>query len=305
MKHILSVIMLSWLTVTAWAQDCVIPLGIYVKGDKLPEASVEVLRNKLGQAITVNGVEGGRFSQFAVVAQVSEIQEEVIEGVRPQYLKVITLNLSVCNAETGDKFSSKSLRLKGAGTAADRAFNSAFAKLQDESAIASLLESAKSKIIAYYDSQINNILAQCKSYCVKQQYEEALCLLAAVPTCCQSYAKVQQELATTYQQYVDYDCAQKIQRARAIWAASQTREAALMAGAYLSAINPSSTCVEDAVVLMAQIQSRMGEGWELEKELVRGTVSLEAARIEAARAIGVAYGQNQKAQTYNDHWIVR
>ena len=305
MRHLLSVIMLSWFAVTAWAQECEIPLGVYVDGSNLPEASAEALHAKLSQAITVDGVEAGRFSQFALVAQIDEVQEEVIPGVRQQYLKVISLNLSVCNAETGDKFATKSLTLKGAGTSADRAFNAAFSKLQEEDAIASLVGSAKDKIIAYYNAQIGNILSRSKSCCMKKQYEEALCLLAAVPTCCQDYGSVQKELAAVFQQYVDYDCSEKVLRARAIWAASQTRDSAIMAGAYLSAVSPAASCVDEVVVLMAQIQDRMGDDWQLEKELVRGSLSLEAARIEAARAIGVAYGQNQKAQTYNEHLIVR
>ena len=39
--------------------------------------------------------------------------------------------------------------------------------------------------------------------------------------------------------------------------------------------------------------------------MARSEVDLKKLEIEAIRAIGVAFGENQKAKTYNDHWIVR
>ena len=45
--------------------------------------------------------------------------------------------------------------------------------------------------------------------------------------------------------------------------------------------------------------------YELNKEMARSEVDLKKLEIEAIRAIGVAFGENQKAKTYNDHWIVR
>lgn len=305
MKHLLTVMLLSWLSLTAWAQECMIPLGVYVASRNLPEASAEVLQHRLTRVVTANGIEGRLYSRFALVADVSEVQEEVIPGVRSQYLKVISLDLSVRSAESDEKFGVTSIRLKGAGTTAERAFNAAFAQLDTNNQIAGFLEKAKGSIVAYYNSQLDHILARCNTYCAKDQYEEALCLLSSVPSCCGNYARVQGQLEATYQKYVEYDCAEKILRARAIWAASQTKEAALAAGAYLSAVSPSAACSAEAVQLMSQIQNRMGDEWELEKELLRGGMALESERIQAARAIGVAYGEHQKAQTYNDHWIIR
>lgn len=298
--------MMLAMAASSWAQECVIPMGVYISSNKLPDSSAKVLENHLTQAIVSDGVASNAFSLFSVVASVSEIQEEIISGVRPQYVKIISLDLSIGNVKTGEKFDAISIELRGAGATKERAYNSCFSQLQNrKSDVTRLLKTTRQKIIAYYDSQLQNIVAQSKSYCTQKQFEDALCLLASVPTCCNQYGLVANELEGVFQQYVNYDCAEKVLRARAIWAASQTTEAALMAGAYLSAISPSASCNGEAVALLAQIQSRMGEKWDLTKELLRGNMALESERIAAGRAIGVAYGNNQKANTYNDHWIVR
>ena len=108
-----------------------------------------------------------------------------------------------------------------------------------------------------------------------------------------------------YQQYVDYDCAVKVNKARAVWSASQDRSGAVLAGAYLVSIDPASSCWDEALSLAEAIRLRIGDDWEFSKELMRGSVMLEKARIEAIRAIGVAYGENQKALTVRENWLVR
>lgn len=108
-----------------------------------------------------------------------------------------------------------------------------------------------------------------------------------------------------YQEYVDYDCAVKVNKARAIWNASQDKDGAALAGAYLASIDPASSCWDEALALAEQIRMRIGDDWEFAKELQRDAVALEKARIEAIRAIGIAYGQNQKALTVRENWLVR
>ena len=108
-----------------------------------------------------------------------------------------------------------------------------------------------------------------------------------------------------YQQYIDYDCATKVNKARSIWNAGQDSKSAAIAGAYLASIDPTSSCWEDALALAESIRMRIGDDWEFSKELMRDSVILEKSKIEAIRAIGVAFGQNQKAQTIRENWFIR
>lgn len=83
------------------------------------------------------------------------------------------------------------------------------------------------------------------------------------------------------------------------------KEGAALAGAYLASIDPSSSYRDEALALAEQIRKRIGDDWEFAKEQQRDAVALEKARIEAIRAIGVAYGENQKALTVRENWMIR
>ena len=100
-------------------------------------------------------------------------------------------------------------------------------------------------------------------------------------------------LSDTFIAFLDFDSTVKLTKARNIWNASQDKEGALLAGAYLSAILPSSSAYQDALKLEKAIRERIGEEWEFYKELQRSSTELDKERIEAARAIGIAYAKNQ------------
>ena len=167
------------------------------------------------------------------------------------------------------------------------------------------LKETTQKINEYYETQLPSILALAKTYCTKNEFEEALCILSSVPPCCSKYDDVQDLMRIVWANYVEYDCAVKVNKARTIWMANQTVEGANLAGVYLAAISPDADCMGDAKALEEQIRARIGDEWEFAKEMARSEVDLKKLEIEAIRAIGVAFGENQKAKTYNDHWIVR
>lgn len=289
--------------------DCAIPLMVYVpkQPSMLPLSAQASLTTKIRQLVTQSGLESGAgFSTFCIVANITEESKNVISGLRPLVTLTINLNLFVGNNYTSDKYSSAVVTLSGAGQTEAKAYMSAFSGINfTNTALQTFIKDAKKKILAYYETQIPNIIKQANSFALRREYEEALCLLASVPICSSKYGDVEKCMLSVFQDYVDYDCAQKVAKARAVWDAGQNKESASVAGAYLTAIDPSSTCWSDAIALSNSIRSRIGDDWEFSKELQRDAVKLEKTRIDAVRAIGVAYGNNQKANTISEHWIVR
>lgn len=289
--------------------DCIIPMMVLVpqQVESLAPMAQSKLESRLRQIVTQNGMDGGaQFANFCVVANLTEGSKEVTSGLRPLVTLTCELELYVGNNYTGDKFASTSITLNGAGANDSKAYTTAFGSISTNNIqIQKFLKDAKRKLNEYYETQIPNILRQAKGFSIRREYEEALCLLTSVPTCCSRYAEVEQCMLEIYQQYVDYDCAVKVNKARAIWNASQDKEGAILAGAYLASIDPASSCWADALALAETIRTRIGDEWEFSKELMRDSVMLEKAKIEAIRAIGVAYGQNQKALTVRENWFVR
>ncbi len=259
------------------------------------------------QLVTQNGMDGGvKFSNFGIVANITENSKDILSGLRPLVTLSLNLELFVGNNFTGEKFSSISIPLSGSGRTEQKAYTTALAKINPANKeLVSFLASAKKKVVAYYESQLPNVIRQAESYSLKREYEEALCLLSSVPVCCSGYEDVEKTMLAIWQEYVNYDCALKLAKARSVWNAGQDKASAELAGAYLATIDPASSCYGDVIALADDIYKRIGDDWEFYKELKRGDVALEQARIEAMRAIGVAYGENQKAKTISEHWIVR
>lgn len=289
--------------------ECIIPLMVYVpeQAEELPLTAQSTLESKLRQMVTQNGMEGGsRFSNFCLVANTTEGSKEILSGLRPTVALTIDLELYVGNNYTGEKFASTFVTLNGAGRNEAKAYSSAFGSVTSNNVkIQQFLKDAKRKVANYYETQISNILSQAKNYALKNEYEEALCLLSSVPTCCNRYGEVERCMKDVFQSFVNYDCAVKVNKARAIWNATQNKEGAALAGAYIAAIDPSSSCWNEALALSEKIRERIGDDWEFAKELQRDAVDLEKARIEAMRAIGIAFGENQKAVTVRENWMVR
>ena len=290
-------------------QDCVFPMMVLVPNqvDSLSPMAKNKLESRLRQIVTQNNMEGGaQFSNFSIVANVVEGSKEVISGSRPLVTLTAELELFVGNNYTGEKFASTSIPLSGAGNNPARAYASAFAGISPTNVqLKQFVQDARAKVNEYYNTQLANILQQAKTYALRHEFEEALCLLSSVPTCSNNYDQVEACMQEVLDQYLLVDCAVKLNKARAIWNATQNREGAALAGAYLVTIDPLSGCWDEVVELAEQIRLRIGDDWEFSKELQREAVNIEKARIEAMRAIGIAFGENQKAKTFNDHWIVR
>ncbi|MBQ7942058.1 MAG: hypothetical protein IJ328_06600 [Muribaculaceae bacterium] len=290
-------------------QECSIPMMVLLS-EQEGDMSAKVcssLESKLRAMVTKNGMEGGaKFSSFSLVVSISENSREIITGMKPMVAVSLDVELFVGNNYTGDKFTSKIITLSGAGKNDERAYTSAFNSLsKDKTDIENFLKETKSKIELYYDTQAQNIVKQAKAYSLKHEYEEAFCLLSSVPACSKDYNLVEKCMYEIFQEYVDYDCAVKIAKAKSVWNASQDKEGALLAGAYLSSIDPASSCWSDVMDLAESIRARIGDEWNFSKEIQRETIKQQNLKIETIKAIGIAYGENQKATTINEHWLVR
>ncbi|MCM1107683.1 MAG: hypothetical protein NC388_01375 [Clostridium sp.] len=312
MKNIAILLMgclMSGAHMRAQTNDCVVPMMILVpeQAEALPNTAQSMLEGRLRQMLLQYGMEGGAgFSNFSIVAHTFESSKELLSGTRPLVTLTIELQLFVGNNYTGEKFASSTLRLTGAGRNEAKAYIAAFSGIRSDNAqLQAFLNDVRRKVNEYYATQVPAILQRAKSYAVRHNFEEALCLLASVPTCCNRYDEVEQYMTVVFQDYINFDCADKVSKARAVWNATQDKEGALLAGAYLTAIDPSSSCWEEALALAETIRQRIGDDWEFSKELQREVVGLEMSRIRAMRDIGVAFGENQKAKTVHENWIVR
>lgn len=309
MKRFLLISLLSCLLGgMACAQDCDIHLmAIEANPDgEMPEAAGEYLFNRLCTAITGDGISAtGQYAQFFIAAKALPLYEQAVTGAPVKTALTLSLNLYIGDYWGEKVFDRMSLEIRGVGESRERAYLNAFRSLnKNNQQVANFLEKGKQRIIAYYDAEYNNIIREAQRESALRNYERALFLLGAVPVCCNGYDAVADELVKTYHEYIDYNCDRLLMQARNAWAVQPDQRGAAEAARILNQLEPDAACYGDAMDLYREIKDKMKDDWNFEmREKYKDSIELRKQTIEAARAVGVAFGEGQQPQTTNLMWM--
>lgn len=309
MKRFLLISLLSCLLGgMACAQDCDIHLmAIEANPDgEMPEAAGEYLFNRLCTAITGDGISAtGQYAQFFIAAKALPLYEQAVTGAPVKTALTLSLNLYIGDYWGEKVFDRMSLEIRGVGESRERAYLNAFRSLnKNNQQVANFLKKGKQRIIAYYDAEYNNIIREAQRESALRNYERALFLLGAVPVCCNGYNAVADELVKTYHEYIDYNCDRLLMQARNAWAVHPDQRGAAEAARILNQLEPDAACYGDAMDLYREIKDKMKDDWNFEmREKYKDSIELRKQTIEAARAVGVAFGEGQQPQTTNLMWM--
>lgn len=309
MKRFLLISLLSYLLGgMACAQDCDIHLmAIEANPDgEMPEAAGEYLFNRLCTAVTGDGISAtGQYAQFFIAAKALPLYEQAVTGAPVKTALTLSLNLYIGDYWGEKVFDRMSLEIRGVGESRERAYLNAFRSLnKNNQQVANFLEKGKQRIIAYYDAEYNNIIREAQRESALRNYERALFLLGAVPVCCNGYDAVADELVKTYHEYIDYNCDRLLMQARNAWAVHPDQRGAAEAARILNQLEPDAACYGDAMDLYREIKDKMKDDWNFEmREKYKDSIELRKQTIEAARAVGVAFGEGQQPQTTNLMWM--
>lgn len=290
------------------AQDCEIHLtvGRMAQVEQLPVRVEEVLSTRLSSAVASQGViANSNFTSFFVAGKVNTLYKETLPG--PPITTAVTAELTLYMGDAiGQKiFSTLSMEIKGAGTNLSKAYINALRNVNAKNVnIQEFVREGKEKVIAYFNSNYKQILAKAQQSASMNDYDAALYYTTSIPECCTGYAEASRLVEDYYKKYVNYNCQLIIQRARAEWAQSPDAEGASRAFAWLVNIEPGSSCEADAKALTNEIKSKVTSDWNFEnREKYKDSVEIKKKVIEAARAVGVAFGNGQQPVTTNLNWI--
>lgn len=268
---------------------------IYSNNTLIPEEAQNLIIAKLGSLLLANGVINGVNSPLIITPKVNEL-DKIIDGAPTMYIVSLEINFYIGNQEDGKLFATKTITKKGAGKSMTQAYIDVFKQIKsNDSDLVALINDAKPKIINYYEQQCSTIIATANSLASRNQYDEALYRLVAVPVACKScYAKVVSISNTIYTKKIDYDCKTKLLQATNLWNANQHYDGAIQAGEILTTISPESKCFPNVIQLTKTIQKRVYEVDKREWDFVYDKeIGLEKDRIQAVKEIGKAYGEGQ------------
>lgn len=276
------------------------------QGKAMPGNAAELLENKLCAAISNEDVHTNMdYAHFFVAAKVNILSQEVLPGPPENTAVMLAITLQVGDLIGEKIFASQTLELKGVGNSEERAFTNAFRYLKaDNPKIKTLVLEGKAKIIDYFNRNFQNIVNKAQQFAAMKKYEEALYYIAAVPECCNRYPEASQLTLTLYKKYIDENCRILVNEARSIWMRSPDVDGANEIATILTQIDPDAACYGEAMALYKEVKAKIKDDWNFEmRQKYNDAIGIVKSKIEAARAIGVAYGNGQKEQTTNIMWL--
>lgn len=286
-----------------------IPLTVVAaKQQHLPETVVGYLNDKLMQVISRNGLGTADYnSRFAITASVVPVTKDIIQGPPKQIAESLDLTFYIVDNVDHKIFSSVTAAVKAVEASEEKVLIKAIRSVDAGSQkISAFVNMGRDRIIAYYDSQCDNIIAKAEAMASRHQYEAALFELYMVPECCPSaFAKCSNVAEKIYSSYVDYWGEVCLAKAKALWTAEQNAEGARKAGEYLCQILPESRSYSKAEKLYQEMANKVKADIDFEMRKYDDSVDVEKARINAWKEVGIAYGKGQQPVDTNITWLLK
>ncbi len=308
MKKIFSICVAALMSAVMFAAETeFLPISVYASdnSENFPEGAKAMMENKLTQLLTRNGIAGLDYlGQFVLTVTTTPLDKDIIAGPPSKIAEKMEMNLYIVDAYAKTIFSSTSFSVRGLGETENKCYLNAISRMPLQSPqIAQFIQEGKEKIIGYYDHEGETLIKKAKFLAKQKKYDEALFWVTLIPQQSKHYDAALAAGLDIYQQYLDNECNINLAAARQAWAAQQNANGAAAAGEYLAKILPDAGCYDEAMALYKEIKGKVLDDWKFEMKIYQDGVDLERQRIEASRAVGVAYGNHQPNKEINIDFI--
>lgn len=298
--------------------DLDISIANITKGEVVPEAVGARLEAKLTQALSRAGLTSAPYdSRFFVAGRFDDAVNDITGGPSQKVLIKTTLTIYIGDADEQKIFASESFELKGVGGSDQQAYSNALNKISGSNPqLVRFLETGKQKILDYYDANYQQYINNARQKMQARQYGEALYYATAIPPCCKGYAQASALALQIYSESMNYESQQLLAQAKAAWASDPTATGAEKAHSFLAMIDPAAACAPEAKAFGEQIAKTVQKQWEFENvtkykdelalrnKRLDNAAANERARIEAAKAVGIAWAKSRPT-TVNRYYFVR
>lgn len=306
------------------AQKCFDDIGrisihAYVpESEEIPYESHKMLVSKLSQIISANGIaDNENVVRFILTAKINVVSKDIVVGPPQRISQKLDITFILGDIDEDKVYSQLTISAIGIGQNLEKSYISAFKNINSKNpAIMAFIQEGKERLLAYYQTHCNELIAEAKKQASQQNYEEALMLLTSIPSVCASCFEESARIATTiYTNMIEVRGAEFLNQARATWANNPSRESAIEATRLLSQINFAASCQTQATSLLKEITVKMNEidrrEWEhqmqvyhdgIEREKRQWTqnvreyednVQAQRMYLKAARDVAIAYAKNQ------------
>lgn len=302
MKKIISIAAaITIMALPIQSQNCEIGASLVIPQESnLTPAAAELFSTRVGQLTSDADMMIIEGSNIVIVPKIVAISKNVLPGPPVKVSQEFEFTLYMVDLNNSNIYSSKTFTLRGIGENESKSQIAALKQIKgDNPDVKNFISEGKAKAVKYYDENYTALIKKAEGYTALKNYEQALFTLLSVPVCSKGYGPSFAAAQKTYQAYIDEMCRINLAKARTAWYSKQSAEGAEDAGIYLSQILPDAGCYDEAVKLYEEIKSRVDEDLRFEMKKYDDAVDIESRRIDAMKAIGVAYGKGQQPSTTN------
>ena len=252
----------------------------------LNASHIDKLSTKVHRICTDNGFSSLYYPEGFVLYPVFELfDEEVVEGgVQKVYSLKFEFSLFVKQLN-GAVLCSVTRTYKGAGISKEKAILNAISSINPkDAAYAGFMSESKNKIVEYYTMHTNQLIQKAENLSKRQQYEEALAILATIPPEVEQYPKVLDVSNGIYNEFLIQRSKEKILQAKGFIANMEYAQALEI----LISVNPASPMSSEAIALIESIETKIkveeDKLWEFKMRQYKDEVELAKEKIVSETA---------------------
>lgn len=291
-----------------YAQE--ISINAHVVDEKIPYEAARQLETKLQNILISHGfVNNGYIERYVLTARIDVTQKDIAPTTPVRIIEKMDITFMVGDVIENKVYTSVTIQSSGIGKNENTAFISAFRGIKnDNPEISKMLNIAKKEIIDFYTNNCSEIIERTKSLVATQAYDEALFQLTSVPNICNDcFIKCQEQIRKVYKLKIDSEASTLLEKAKNVWAANQNEQGANEVADIISNINPNSANYKHVVELRNTIKRKLKNDaireYEFKMKQYEDNQLFKQSLLDAAKAIGVAWGQNKpNYYTVIRHW---
>lgn len=271
-----------------------------VSNANIPSFAEKALNNKLTSIAASQGLAGASVdNRFVITASLVEMGKEFTATAPPKVALTVYPTIYIGDSFTGELFSSCDLSpVKGVGENDTKAYLAAIKAISTRSQeVVQCINQGKERIIEYYNSKIDFLLAEAEALASAQQFDEAMTQLAAVPKVCKdAYLKAYAKIGEIYQKKIDLEGDKLYNEAYAQWNTSMTKESAERVVELLAQINPISSAAVKGRKLVASVEAYYAELEARRREIEKRNWEFKMRQYEDKQANLVADRENSHTE---------
>lgn len=237
----------------------------------IPSEAMDQLEDKMHQIITTAGISDNAINRrFALTATVSVLKKDIISGSPARVSQTIEAAFYVKDVIDGKEYGLATISSVGVGLNENKAFIMAFSNIKPGNPrLQKMIEDSKELIVAYYRTNIDNIIADAYLLVQQGDFDKALYQIAQVPDVCTDCTqKCRTATIDIYQKKIDSAGEKLLQSAKAAWNAEPNADGAVKASRYLAKIDLLAACQPQADALMEEMKAKVlddeRKAWEFE-----------------------------------------